>query len=122
MVLLFQILFSFFTAIGMVYMLRDMTVWLVFRKKTYRHTVTANVTTLTFDEIASLLRHYRHLLESPRAAALIGRIVLLFDPTDEHTAVSKWELENLLDYFDEPIEICSPQEYIQRVEKNGYFR
>ena len=122
MVLFFEILFCFFTAIGIVYLMRDLCVWLLFRKKTYCHTVTVNITTLTFDEIASLLRHYRHLLESPRAAALIGRILLLYDPHHENVCVSRWELESLLDYFDEPISLCTPQEYIQMNEFELYFR
>ena len=122
MVLFLKILFSFFAAIGAIYLLRDTVVWLVFRKETYHHTVTVNVTALSFDETAYLLRHYRHLLESPRAAALIGRIVLLFDPTDERTCVSKWELENLLDHFDEPITLSTPQEYVRLVEDGDYFR
>ncbi len=122
MVLLLKILFSFFAAIGMIYLLRDAVVWLLFHKKTYKHTITVHITTLSFDEIASILRHYRHLLECPRAAALIGRIVLLFDPLDPNAYISRWEVENLLDCFDEPIELRTTKEYIHLIEKGNYFR
>lgn len=118
----FEILFGFFAVIGIVYLTRDLLVWLQFKKKGFGHTVVCNVTSLSFDEIAALLRHYRHLLESPRASALIGHILLLHDPTNDDCLVSRFDLDALIDCFDEPIEVFSPQEWMENGAEFSYFR
>jgi hypothetical protein len=104
-------LFGFFAAIGIVYLGRDLIEWLIFRKKAFQHTVIIDISGMDYDQIASILRHYRHLLESVRARALIGQIVLLHDPDSNPLSISQWDLDALLDCFDEPIKVCTPQEY-----------
>ena len=117
----FEILFGFFATIGIVYLTRDLLVYLQFRKKHFGHTAVCNISALSFDEIAALLRHYRHLLESPRASALIGRIALLYDPASEECTVSHFDLLALVDCFDEPIEVITKKEWEERNADFSYF-